>query len=368
MPFTQAGDALGTVLVIGGSGFLGSLLVGMLLEEPSVSSVHIISRNPPKNRISKVVYHAGDITNGAEISSLIADIKPAVVFHCASPKYNAPEKILHDTNVTGTDVLLKCLSASPSVKALIYTSSQFAVVPTPNTRLTEEKAIVHTKKTCNNAYSLAKANAERMVLAANGTDLRTAVLRLPCVYGRDDDGFMGSFMQTLKKGQHKTQVGKNEKVFEYLFAEKACEAHILAAQKLVSADIDAAEGKKVAGEAFFITDEHNIPFFDFARKVYAFAGHPVPENQIQVMPYWLILSFAIMGEWIYRIFTLGTKRPKLSRFDIQILNIGANWDITKAKERLGYKPVEDFDAVLKATTEHECERFKIEKGPSTSAK
>lgn len=62
MASTQADD-LGTVLVIGGCGFLGSLLVGMLVEEPSVSSVHVISRNPTENLNPKAKYHAGDISH-----------------------------------------------------------------------------------------------------------------------------------------------------------------------------------------------------------------------------------------------------------------------------------------------------------------
>lgn len=291
-----------------------------------------------------------------------------MVFHCASPKYNASEGVLHQTNVLGTEVLLECLSTSASAKDVIYTSSQFAIVPPiPGTKLNEEKATLHTEKSCNNPYSKTKAIAERTVLAANSADLRTIALRLPCVYGRNDDSFMGNFMQTLKKGQHKTQVGKNEKLFEYIFAEKACETHILAAKKLLCTDKDAIKGK-VDGEAFFLSDGQSLPFFDFARKVYAFAGHPVTQNEIQVIPYWLVLTFVVLGEWFYWAFTLGTKQPEVTKLSIQILDMGSDWDITKAKERLGYKPISDIDAVLKATVEYECERSNVVKGANSSSK
>jgi sterol-4alpha-carboxylate 3-dehydrogenase (decarboxylating) len=308
-----------------------------------------------------------DTKHSTEVSSLLRDIKPAVIFHCASPKYSAPERILHQTNVVGTEVLLKCLSASPSAKALIYTSSQFAIVPQPGVKLTEDKARLHTKKTCNNSYSKTKAMAERAVLKANSTKLPTVVLRLPCVYGRNHDELLGSFMETMKKGQHKTQVGKNEKVFEYLYADKACEAHILAAKQLIRADKDTSKGK-VDGEAFFLSDGQSVPFFDFARKVYAFAGHPVAQNEIQVMPCWLVLAFAVLGEWFYWTFTLGTKQPELTKLSIQTLDMGSNWDITKAKEILGYRPISDRDAVLKETVEYEYKRSNVEKDASTTSK
>lgn len=67
----------------------------------------------------------------------------------------------------------------------------------------------------------------------------------------------------------------------------------------------------------------------------------------------------MLSEWFYWIFTLGTKTPDVRKLGIQYLNGGCEWDITKAKEKLGYEPVKDMDAILKATVEHECNRLKI---------
>jgi sterol-4alpha-carboxylate 3-dehydrogenase (decarboxylating) len=57
-------ESLGTVLVIGGCGFLGTNIVKLLLSDPACSSVHVLSRNPTSNLQPGVTYHAGDITNG----------------------------------------------------------------------------------------------------------------------------------------------------------------------------------------------------------------------------------------------------------------------------------------------------------------
>ncbi|KAJ8071289.1 hypothetical protein OCU04_001625 [Sclerotinia nivalis] len=41
--------------------------------------------------------------------------------------------------------------------------------------------------------------------------------------------------------------------------------------------------KKVSGEAFFISDDVSLPYFDFVRKIYTYAGHPVPQNEGYVL-------------------------------------------------------------------------------------
>jgi sterol-4alpha-carboxylate 3-dehydrogenase (decarboxylating) len=93
--------------------------------------------------------------------------------------------------------------------------------------------------------------------------------------------------------------------------------------------------------------------------VYAFAGHPVAESEIKIMPYQLVLGFAILSEWAYWVFTFGRKTPDVPRLGIEYLSGGCEWDISKAKERFGYQPVEDQDAVLKRVAESEARRCDV---------
>ncbi|CAG8962035.1 hypothetical protein HYFRA_00014144 [Hymenoscyphus fraxineus] len=337
---------LGVVLVIGGCGFLGSRLVKTILSShQKVESVHVMSRSPTQNLQPKATYHAGDIKNHDHVSCLLEKIKPTVIFHTASPKYTEPDALLRSTNVDATRVLLECATASPSVKAFVYTGTDSAIVQSPCVRLTEETAKLHTEKSPVNAYAKTKAIA----------DIEVPVIRIPGLYGEDDDNCVGTLLGSVKKNQYKIQLGDNKRHFEFVYIESACIAHILAAKALLSEK----EETKVGGEAFFISDDVSMPYFDFARKIYAGAGYPVKKSEIKVMSYEMILGLTILGEWIYWIFTFGTRRPSLKREGVEYLAGGAQWDISKAKERLGYQPVADQDATIRKVAEWEAKRLGI---------
>ena len=346
---------LSIAVVIGGCGYLGSNLVNALRAEPTCSAVHVISRNPTQNLYPDVSYHAGDITNSEQISALFAEIKPRVIFHTASPKHVEPENVHRRTNLTGTRILLSAAAESSSVRAFVYTSTDSAIEQAPGVKLNEDTAKLYTEQSPVNPYAKTKAIADSEVQAANAPPvLSTAVVRIPGLYGENDDNCVGALLNAVKKDQHKIQIGPNERHFEFVYVEKACEAHILAAKALLAQDA------KAGGEAFFISDEVSMPYFDFARKFYAGAGHPVAKDEIKVMPLWLVVSFALLGEWLYWIFTLNTKVPEVRSQAIKFLGGGCQWDITKAKNILGYKPVADQDAVIKKVAVSEAKRLGIQ--------
>jgi sterol-4alpha-carboxylate 3-dehydrogenase (decarboxylating) len=355
-----SGGDLGVVLVIGGCGYLGSKLVKELLsdnlEAVKVESVHVMSRSPTRNLHPNATYHAGDITNHDQVSSLLEKIKPTVIFHTASPKYTDSEALLRSTNLGGTRTLLQCATECPSVKAFVYTGTDSAVVQAPGVRLTEDIAKLYTEESVVNNYAKTKAIADFEVRAANNPlKLRTVVIRLPGIYGEDDDNCVGTLLGSVKKNQHKIQIGENKNHFEFVYVKSACMAHILAAKALLDKQSEA----KIDGEAFFVSDGISMPYFDFARKIYAGAGYPVAENEIKVMSYGMVLFFASFGEWIYWIFTFGTRTPELRKVGIEYLGGGTQWNINKAKERLGYEPVADQDAIIKKVAESEAKRLGI---------
>ena len=349
-----ASHDLGVVVVIGSCGHLGSNLVRVLRGEPTCSTTHVISRNPTQHLFPDVTYHSGDITGFPQISSLFADIKPRVVFHTVSPRLNDPEALLHRTNVEGTRILLKTSAETPSVRAFVYTGTDSAMEQLPGVKQTEEVAKLYTERSNVNPYAKTKAIADRDVQAANAPPaLSTAVIRIPGIYGSNDENLVGTLLSMIKWNEHKMQIGDNKRLFEFLYVEKACEAYILAAKALL------AGGSHVAGQAFFVSGGVGLPLFDFARKLFVGAGYPIAKDQIKVMPLWLVLSFAYLAKWLYWIFTLNTKTPQLRSQENKYLAGGCRWDITKAKERLGYEPVVDQDGVVKKIGESEAKRLGI---------
>ncbi|KAK9368095.1 hypothetical protein V1509DRAFT_624236 [Lipomyces kononenkoae] len=347
---------LGVVLVVGGCGYLGSNLVKMLRAESTCTAIHVVSRTPTQNLFPGVTYHPGDIADVRQVTELFEQINPRVVFHTASPKDIAPEHILRKTNVDGTRNLLKAAGETASTRAFIYTSSDSALEQMPGVKQTEETAKLYTEHSKDaNPYAKTKAIADAEVQAANAPPTQTtAVIRIPGLYGENDDNCVGTLLGTIRRGEQNMQVGDNKPVFEFVYVKKACEAHVLAAKRIL-------EGRLVGGQAFFISDGVSLPYFDFARKLYAGAGHPVPPDQIKVMSLWFVVGLAQIGEWLYWIFTLNTKVPEMRSQRIKYLGGGCQWDLSKAKEQLGYEPVADQDVVIEQVAQAEIIRLGIKK-------
>ncbi|CAF3500620.1 unnamed protein product [Fusarium graminearum] len=160
-----------------------------------------------------------------------------------------------------------------------------------------------------NAYALSKALAKRLVIAANSEELYTSVIRIPGIYGKYDDNFIPQLVSSMREKEHKMQVGNNTKVFEFLYVNKAAEAHIMAMKAL----LNPSTRDQVGGEDFFISDGKPQGLFDFCRRIYAAAGSPVRPEEVTSIPLSVMQTMASTMEWVYWVFTLGTIPKKVSK-------------------------------------------------------
>lgn len=349
---------LGTVLVIGGCGFLGYHIISAIRDNPAItcSSIHVLSRTPQSNHHPNVTYHSGDITVAQCLPPLLAKIAPRIIFHCASPAAYHPgatASFFHQAIVVGTANVLKAATAEASVFALIYTSSSTVVVGKTIVRAKEDAPIL-TASSRENYYSKAKATAETLVLAFNkpipdvpaptAADtaysgcLRTLAIRTTAMYGERDPIVIQSLLKSFRAGETKYQLGKNRNLFDWLYVGNAANAHVLAARALVNGAMD-PHAPKVDGEAFFITDDAPTPFWDFIWMVWKAMGDDTPEDARTVIPARVALLLADCAEWIVWAVSLGKRKPALlNRQRVEYSVFEHTYCIDKAKERLGYKP------------------------------
>ncbi|KAF4967691.1 hypothetical protein FSARC_4751 [Fusarium sarcochroum] len=345
----QASDAFNSstrVLVTGGSGFLGGHIVRQLLDDAAIT-VAIVSRHPKLpadiTHHSRISIHAADVSVPAQINAVFEAVKPHAIIHTASPTYLDTTTALVKANIDGTRALLQASKECSDTRAFVFTSSHTAVVPTQKP-LSEDDAELYTETNSPNAYAMSKAVAERIVIAANSSELRTSAIRMPSIWGQNDPNFVPQLVASIRKKEHKMQVGSNTKLFEFLYIDKAAEAHILAMRSLLD-----PESSGAAGEAFFISDGKPYPFFDFSRKFYAAGGHPVAPEEVTTIPLGAMQVMASTVEWAYWVFTLGYMKPTLRRVSIDQLDTGCCWSLEKAKKTLGYEPVADQDDAIKET-------------------
>lgn len=153
---------LGTVLVVGGCGFLGWHIVDQLLNFPSENDasvalpkpqgdsrfntprlsdrypqykakVAVVDLRTSHNRLPGAEYHDGDLTSVESMLAVFREVKPDVVIHTATPSVLSGNKtLLRKVNVDGTQTLLDVAGGAHGdwggkCKAFVYTSSSSVV-------------------------------------------------------------------------------------------------------------------------------------------------------------------------------------------------------------------------------------------------
>jgi sterol-4alpha-carboxylate 3-dehydrogenase (decarboxylating) len=146
------------------------------------------------------------------------------------------------------------------------------------------------------------------------------------------------------KGQTKFQLGDNINLFDFTESTNVAHAHHLAAAALLTTVEREEQGQiaplsheKVDGEAFFITNDSPMYFWDFTRTAWRHLGDTTMPNQIWTINKDFGLIIATLFEWIFWIFQLGV--PNLTRQKVKFSCMTRYYSIEKAKRRLGYRPV-----------------------------
>lgn len=117
----QMDARLGTVLVTGGSGDLASQILQRLSKLEGTSAHSIDIRHPVKS-VEGIIYHLGDLTDYESLHALFKQVKPDVVIHTASPRFDSPKHVMFAVNVKGTQTLVR-VAKMFQAHSFIYTSS-----------------------------------------------------------------------------------------------------------------------------------------------------------------------------------------------------------------------------------------------------
>lgn len=336
--------SLGPVVITGGCGFVGSHLAEGLLADDPQCQVHILDLHTEKNRVPGVNYHTCDIASSMDVESAFIAIKPQTVFHVASPDplvLNAAR--FRSVNVQGTKNLLA--ASQKTVKAFIYTSTSSAIHDNVSELIDADESLpVLRYPLQKRIYTLTKVEAEDNILAANrqngNSSLLTASIRPATAFGARDFVFMGKVITQARAGRANTQVGPGKNMYDVTYVSNLVDAHILAAYALIDAYGKAPLPleKRVDGQAFVITNDEPVLFWEFHRCIAASVGFPIEKEDIKVVPYWVAMLVATISEWSTWVFSLGRKQAPITREAVHLSTITRTLKCDKAKRVLGYKP------------------------------
>jgi len=162
-----------------------------------------------------------------------------------------------------------------------------------------------------------------------------------------------------KRGVTRTQLGENTSLFDWNYVGDTASAHILAAKALLASELD-PQATRVDGEAFFITDDHPLPFWDFVRKVWAAAGDRTRLENVWVIPAGPALAIISIAEWVLWAVSFGRKGAKIyTRQRVEWCCLNRTFCIDKAKGKLGYVPVSNTDEGIRTAVEWALEERAI---------
>ncbi|CAI6331593.1 unnamed protein product [Periconia digitata] len=344
--------SFGKALVVGGCGFLGGHIVSLILKRHPGTQIAVLDLRTSSNRNASpsVSYHDGDITDATTMQSIFSKVKPDVVFHTASPHFDAPTTVHDKVNIEGTDILLKAAQES-GVKAFVYTSSASLVIDSSMTVVNaDETWPLITGAAQPEHYTTTKAYAETAVLSANRTPagFLTCAIRPAGIFGEGDVQLLPPMISACRKGQNKFQVGDNTNLSDFTYVENVVYGHLLAAQALLQTHniipTIPLDNEKVDGEAFFITNGQPVYFWDFARAVWHAAGDRKTAKDVWTLDRDFAMAIGTVLEnacWV-----LG-KKPNINRKQVRYSTMNRYYNIDKAKKRLGYEPLVSLDVGIK---------------------
>lgn len=188
------------------------------------------------------------------------------------------------------------------------------------------------------------------VLAANRQEkhgnMLTASIRPSGMFGEGDVQFIPPVLKAYRDGRTKFQLGENDNLFDCTYVENAAHGHILAAEALMRTSSSTPsqpampapeeQHQRVDGEAFFITNDEPVYFWDFPRSVWKCAGDTTSVEQVWKIPVQMGLIMASLGEFIMG--CVG-KTPNLTRQRVKYTSMTRYFNCRKARDRLGYRPL-----------------------------
>lgn len=342
----------GSVLVIGGCGFLGHHIVKQLLESYS-AQVSVLDLRTDRNRVPEASYYDADITSDSAVTRVLEEVKPTTIIHTASPALMADDgrnkAIYKRVNIDGTRKLIEVAGRIGCVKAFIYTSSASVVHNSVSDLVNaDERWPVLSAPQQREYYSETKGVAEGIVLAANRKygDMLTTAIRPAGIFGEGDVQMIPSMLTAYEKRQTKFQLGQNNNLFDFTYVGNVAHAHILAAIALLNTHrlpTQPLDHERVDGEAFFITNDSPLYFWDFARMVWSTAGDRTEPSQVWVIDKDIGLVIASLIGWIF--WSLG-RTPNLTRKAVNYSSMTRYYNIDKAKKGLGYKPLVGMEEAI----------------------
>jgi len=317
------------VLVTGGTGFTGKALVRRLLDEGyqvvALDYKEGLKTEELRQWGAEVVI--GSVTDRSVVERCMNGVDYVQHLAAAFRELNVANDYYYDVNVNGTRTVLDA-AFQQGVKKFIYCSTCGVHGNIDNPPGGEDAPIQPA-----DYYQQTKYEAEPIVGEYFKKGLKTVIVRPAAIYGPGDPERFFMIFKRCTKG-----------VFP-MFGDGKTYYHPLYIDNLVDALMLAMEEGKGDGEAFLIADENYCEIEDLVNRVGKALGITVRIPHYPVMP---LVVAGHLFEIVCKPFRI---TPPIFPRRVDWYRQNRAFDISKAKEQLGYVPRIGLDEGLKRTAE-----------------
>ena len=321
-------------LVTGGGGLLGHAIARKLVARGD--RVRSLARGDyPELKAEGIEPIRGDVADEAAVRA--AAEGSDVVFHVAAKAgVWGPYEEYHRANVEGTRAVIAACRAT-GVGRLVYTSSPSVVAGVDTGDLAGADESLPYPDRYATAYPATKAEAERLVLAANGPGLATVSLRPHLIWGPGDNHLIPRIIARARAGRLR-RVGDGSNLVDSIYVDNAADAHLLAADRL-----DAKRTQSPpAGRAYFISQDDPRPLWDLVDGILRAAHLPPVARSISPR---LAHAAGATLELVHRVCRIPNE-PIMTRFVAHQLAASHWFSMAAARRDLEYAPAVSIDAGL----------------------
>lgn len=312
-------------MVTGGGGFLGSRIVELLLD--AGHDVRFLARGKyPEVEARGARGFQIDLSEGAGLAEALDGCD--VVFHVAAKAgFWGDVADYRKINVDGTRKLLDACKAA-GVRRFVYTSTPSVIGYGADV---EGIAEAPYPASWESPYAETKAEAERLVLAANGAEvagggrLATVSLRPHLIIGPGDNHLLPRVVQRAKDGKL-PRIGNGRNKVDITYVDNAAFAHLDAAAALTGPDA------KCAGKAYFISNDEPVALWEWLDGFLGQVGVPPIRRSIG---FGTASAVGLLMEIAWSILPLQGE-PRMTRFLAAALARAHWYDMGPAKRDLGY--------------------------------
>ena len=322
------------VLVTGGGGFVGGAIARAL-----------VARGDDVVSIARSRYPALEELGVRSVRGDLGDLESAVsaaqgcdaVIHTAAKAgiWGRRADFERSNVLATTNVLTACRRLD--IPKLVFTSTP-SVVHAGRDIAGGDESLPYAHS-YESDYPRTKAEAEQLVLAADGPDLATVALRPHLVWGPGDTQLVPRILERARSGRLRLIDGGTARI-DTTYIDDAAAAHLDALDRVTP-------GAACAGRAYFITSGDPRPIAEILNAILAAGGLPPLTASV---PRTVAIAAGGAAELVWRL-ARRQDDPPMSRFLARQLSTDHWFDISAARRDLGYAPRFTIEAGMRLLAE-----------------